>query len=63
MNKCFAKVETPVSNAKTGKKGCLWAMNPEKAAKMEEEVHKSTKRDPNGIKMSMAKPGRHLSGF
>ncbi|XP_054757809.2 uncharacterized protein LOC129263917 [Lytechinus pictus] len=58
LNKCFAKIEKPQVNNSNGsaRKGCLWAMNPEKQAKMEEEVYKWTQKDPSGIKRSMAKP-------
>lgn len=58
LNKCFAKIEKPQVNNGNGsaRKGCLWAMNPEKQAKMEEEVYKWTQKDPSGIKRSMAKP-------
>lgn len=58
LNKCFAKIEKPAPTNGNGsaRKGCLWAMNPEKQTKMEEEVYKWTKKDPMGIKRSMAKP-------
>ena len=56
LNKCFEKMENPRSNGNT-KKGCLWAMNPEKIEKMEEEIAKWRKKDPLAIKRSMAKPG------
>ncbi|XP_071505963.1 uncharacterized protein [Diadema antillarum] len=58
LNKCFAKIEkpTPTNGNGSTRKGCLWALNPEKQAKMEEEVCKWTKKDPLGIKRSMAKP-------
>ena len=49
-------MENPRSNGNT-KKGCLWAMNPEKIEKMEEEIAKWRKKDPLAIKRSMAKPG------
>ncbi|XP_038053224.1 forkhead box protein N4-like [Patiria miniata] len=56
LNKCFAKIEKPATANGSSRKGCLWALNPEKAAKMAEEVHKWTKKDPAGIRRSMAKP-------
>ncbi|CAE1320198.1 FOXN [Acanthosepion pharaonis] len=58
LNKCFEKVENP-KLAGTSRKGCLWALNPAKIPKMEEEIAKWEKKDPQGIRNSMAKPGRN----
>ncbi|KAG8145972.1 hypothetical protein E2320_012403 [Naja naja] len=38
LNKCFEKVENKVSGS--SRKGCLWALNPAKIEKMEEEMQK-----------------------
>ncbi|CAG0894901.1 unnamed protein product [Cyprideis torosa] len=53
LNKCFEKVEKPANGAR---KGCLWALNPAKVHKMEEEVAKWSKKDPAGIQQAMAFP-------
>ncbi|XP_076353544.1 uncharacterized protein LOC143248748 isoform X1 [Tachypleus tridentatus] len=58
LNKCFEKIEKPVSNDKNQRKGCLWAMNPAKINKMDEEVQKWTRKDPVAIRRSMANPER-----
>uniref|UniRef100_T1JJB6 Fork-head domain-containing protein n=1 Tax=Strigamia maritima TaxID=126957 RepID=T1JJB6_STRMM len=55
LNKCFEKVEKS-SCANNQRKGCLWTMNPSKVSKMEEEVQKWSRKDPQAIKRSMAKP-------
>uniref|UniRef100_A0A8D8RKV9 Forkhead box protein N1 n=1 Tax=Cacopsylla melanoneura TaxID=428564 RepID=A0A8D8RKV9_9HEMI len=55
LNKCFEKIEKPVSD-NSSRKGCLWAMNPEKISKMDEEVQKWSKKDPQGIKKAMVYP-------
>lgn len=39
------------------RKGCLWALNPAKAHKMDEEVQKWSKKDLQGIKDAMQYPG------
>lgn len=39
------------------KKGCLWALNPAKISKMEDEISKWGKKDPAGLLSSMAYPG------
>lgn len=39
------------------RKGCLWALNPAKAHKMDEEVQKWSKKDLQGIKDAMTYPG------
>ena len=59
LNKCFAKVDTPKLNG-NAKKGCLWALNPEKIEKMEEEIAKHRKKDLEAIKISMAMPGKYF---
>uniref|UniRef100_H2YMX2 Fork-head domain-containing protein n=1 Tax=Ciona savignyi TaxID=51511 RepID=H2YMX2_CIOSA len=47
LNKCFEKVEKASG---TQRKGCLWAMNPAKIGKMEEEVQKWKRKDPEAIR-------------
>ncbi|GFR73422.1 forkhead box protein N4-like [Elysia marginata] len=55
LNKCFAKVDNP-KLSQGAKKGCLWALNPDKVAKMEDEISKWGKKDPAGLLSSMAYP-------
>ncbi len=59
LNKCFEKIENPVATG-SQKKGCLWAMNPNKITKMDEEIAKWSKKDPIGIKKGMLMPGKLL---
>lgn len=40
--------------------GCLWAMNPSKVVKMDEEVQKWSRKDPQAIKKAMVYPGNVL---
>lgn len=56
LNKCFEKIEKPAGNS-TQRKGYLWAMNPAKVEKMEEELQKWGSKDPVAIRKSMANPG------
>lgn len=56
LNKCFEKIEKPATNG-SQRKGCLWAMNPKKIGKMDEEVQKWSKKDKLAIKKSMIYPG------
>ena len=71
LNKCFEKIEKPVTaaaaaannnpaagaaNGGNQRKGCLWAMNPAKVTKMDEEVLKWSRKDPNAIKKGMRLP-------
>jgi len=56
LNKCFEKIEKPSANGTNQRKGCLWAMNPEKIAKMDEEVKKWSRKDPQAIKKAMVYP-------
>ena len=56
LNKCFEKIDNPKSAGGT-RKGCLWGLNPLKVDKMDDEICKWRKKDPAGIKRSMAKPG------
>ncbi len=53
LNKCFRKIENPTSGSK---KGCLWALNPEKCRKLEEECKRCRQRDPVNIRLSMRRP-------
>lgn len=56
LNKCFEKIDKPSGNGSQQRKGCLWAMNPAKIAKMDEEVQKWSKKDPMAIKNAMICP-------
>jgi len=56
LNKCFEKIEKPSANGTNQRKGCLWAMNPEKVTKMDEEVKKWSRKDPMAIKKAMVFP-------
>jgi len=56
LNKCFEKIEKPSANGTNQRKGCLWAMNPEKIQKMDEEVKKWSRKDPMAIKKAMVYP-------
>ncbi|KAM6422894.1 forkhead box protein N4 [Liasis olivaceus] len=54
LNKCFEKVENKTSS--TSRKGCLWALNPARIDKMEEEMQKWKRKDLAAIHRSMANP-------
>ncbi|NXK65472.1 FOXN1 protein, partial [Sylvietta virens] len=54
LNKCFEKVENKSGNS--SRKGCLWALNPAKIDKMQEELQKWKRKDPVAVRKSMAKP-------
>ncbi|XP_048837504.1 forkhead box protein N1 [Brienomyrus brachyistius] len=54
LNKCFEKVENKSGGA--SRKGCLWALNPTKVEKMQEELHKWRRKDPHTVRRSMARP-------
>uniref|UniRef100_UPI00398F0AAE forkhead box protein N1-like n=1 Tax=Pristiophorus japonicus TaxID=55135 RepID=UPI00398F0AAE len=54
LNKCFEKVENKCGG--TSRKGCLWALNPGKIQKMQEELQKWRRKDPAAVRKSMAKP-------
>lgn len=58
LNKCFEKVENKTSSS--SRKGCLWALNPAKIDKMEEEMQKWKRKDLPAIRRSMANPGEKL---
>ncbi|ESP05123.1 hypothetical protein LOTGIDRAFT_77849, partial [Lottia gigantea] len=55
LNKCFQKADIQ-KNANNAKKGCLWALNPAKVEKMEEEIVKWRQKDPQTLHHSMAHP-------
>lgn len=55
LNKCFEKIEKPSTNGGQ-RKGCLWAMNPTKVGKMDEEVQKWSRKDPQAIRKAMVYP-------
>ncbi len=57
LNKCFEKIEKPGNNG--ARKGCLWALNPAKIHKMDEEVQKWSRKDPLAIRRAMSDPGTH----
>lgn len=59
LNKCFEKIEKPALNG-AQRKGCLWAMNPAKISKMDEEVQKWSRKDPQAIKRAMVNPGMSI---
>lgn len=61
LNKCFEKIEKPITNGGQ-RKGCLWAMNPAKILKMDEEVQKWSRKDPMAIKKAMVFP-EHLESL
>ncbi|KAL6047572.1 hypothetical protein STEG23_007683, partial [Scotinomys teguina] len=54
LNKCFEKVEN--KSGSSSRKGCLWALNPSKIDKMQEELQKWKRKDPIAVRKSMAKP-------
>ncbi|XP_046718144.1 forkhead box protein N1 isoform X2 [Silurus meridionalis] len=54
LNKCFEKVENKKGNS--SRKGCLWALNPAKVEKMQEELQKWKRKDPVTVRRSMARP-------
>ncbi|XP_034663533.1 uncharacterized protein LOC117898322 isoform X2 [Drosophila subobscura] len=58
LNKCFEKIERPATNGNQ-RKGCRWAMNPERITKMDEEVQKWSRKDPLAIRGAMIYP-EHL---
>ncbi|XP_058055976.1 uncharacterized protein LOC131207381 [Anopheles bellator] len=61
LNKCFEKIEKPAKNGGV-RKGCLWAMNPIKISKMDEEVQKWSRKDPLAIRKAMVHP-EHLEAL
>uniref|UniRef100_A0A8C7SJL1 Forkhead box N4 n=1 Tax=Oncorhynchus mykiss TaxID=8022 RepID=A0A8C7SJL1_ONCMY len=57
LNKCFEKEENKQGgSSSTSRKGCLWALNPSKINKMEEEMQKWKRKDLTAIRHSMANP-------
>ncbi|XP_018605403.1 forkhead box protein N4-like [Scleropages formosus] len=54
LNKCFEKLENKLSGS--SRKGCLWALNPARIDKMEEEMQKWKRKDLLAIRRSMANP-------
>lgn len=60
LNKCFEKVEN--KSGSSSRKGCLWALNPAKIDKMQEELQKWKRKDPIAVRKSMAKPGGRPMG-
>lgn len=61
LNKCFEKIERPATNGNQ-RKGCRWAMNPERICKMDEEVQKWSRKDPAAIRGAMVYP-EHLESL
>ena len=58
LNKCFAKVDNGKTPGSHTRKGCLWGLNPLKVEKMEDEIVKWRKKDPESVRLSMSKPGK-----
>ncbi|XP_013993825.2 forkhead box protein N4 [Salmo salar] len=56
LNKCFQKEENKQGGSSSTRKGCLWALNPAKINKMEEEMQKWKRKDLTAIRRSMANP-------
>ncbi|KAF2364455.1 Fork head domain [Trinorchestia longiramus] len=56
LNKCFEKIEKPAVSGNNQRKGCLWALNPDKVHKMDEEIQKWSKKDLQGIRDAMSAP-------
>ncbi|KAJ8367888.1 hypothetical protein SKAU_G00079160 [Synaphobranchus kaupii] len=61
LNKCFEKVENQRgagggAGGGASRKGCLWALNPARVEKMQEELHKWRRKDPLTVRKSMARP-------
>ncbi|XP_014256856.1 bromodomain adjacent to zinc finger domain protein 2B-like [Cimex lectularius] len=56
LNKCFEKIEKGNPGGGGCRKGCLWAMNPAKISKMDDEVAKWSRKDPKGIRRAMRYP-------
>ncbi|XP_023664418.1 forkhead box protein N4-like [Paramormyrops kingsleyae] len=54
LNKCFEKVENKLNGS--SRKGCLWALNPARIERMEEEMLKWKLKDLAAIRRSMANP-------
>ena len=63
LNKCFEKIENPNADGTNSRKGCLWALNPAKMRKMDEEILKWNKKDPAAIKRAMIHPGITLTKY
>ncbi|CAB1352864.1 unnamed protein product [Coregonus sp. 'balchen'] len=63
LNKCFQKVENKQGGSSSTRKGCLWALNPAKINKMEEEMQKWKRKDLTAIRRSMANPDYSHSPF
>ncbi|XP_043652003.1 uncharacterized protein LOC122619257 [Drosophila teissieri] len=61
LNKCFEKIERPATNGNQ-RKGCRWAMNPDRINKMDEEVQKWSRKDPAAIRGAMVYP-QHLESL
>ncbi|CAI6362461.1 unnamed protein product [Macrosiphum euphorbiae] len=59
LNKCFEKIEKPIGSTGAPRKGCLWTMNPSKISKMDDEMQKWSRKDPNAIRRAMLNP-EHL---
>ncbi|CAB1321599.1 unnamed protein product [Coregonus sp. 'balchen'] len=55
LNKCFEKVENKMSGS--SRKGCLWALNPVKIDKMEEEMQKLITDRPESCRRKPMDPG------
>ncbi|XP_077467021.1 forkhead box protein N1 isoform X2 [Stigmatopora argus] len=61
LSKSFEKLEGKHTNS--SRKGCLWALNPARVEKLQEELHKWRFKDPASVRRSMARPDLdHLFG-
>ncbi|XP_077579568.1 forkhead box protein N1 isoform X2 [Stigmatopora nigra] len=61
LSKSFEKLEG--KNTNSSRKGCLWALNPARVEKLQEELHRWRCKDPTSIRRSMARPDLdHLIG-
>ncbi|XP_037948140.1 putative uncharacterized protein DDB_G0271606 [Teleopsis dalmanni] len=55
MNKCFQKIEKPATNG-SQRKGCLWYTNPDRVAKLDEDIQKFSRKDSMAIRNAMVNP-------
>ena len=63
LSKGFEKVARYNPEAPSSKKGCLWAMNPDKSPKVDEELSRYRSKDLQLILSSMRYPGIYKLGF
>ena len=58
INASFEKILAPKQTGYIGK-GCLWAINPNKADKLDEEIDRANRRYPEQNRKSMPDPGKY----